>query len=42
MESLHINQHDGCVSTSIKAVQPNVKYYSAQFTDSGFIVNADG
>ena len=35
-------QTDEYVITSIKAVQPYVKFYTAEFTENGFRVSADG
>jgi len=35
-------QSEFYASASIKATQPYVKYYTAQFTNSGFIISADG
>ena len=42
MEPPSIYQTDYYVTTSIKAVQPYVKFYSAQFAENGFVVKADG
>ena len=42
MEPPSMYQSDNYVTTSIKAVQPYVEFYTAEFAENGFRVSADG